>query len=284
MEAAAVALLGQVARELVHEQPPVREDQHAGRAGRLDEAGRRDGLAGRGRMLEAVAPTRARVGRLRLAVQSRIVIDGRHRGVMGEGRLLAGVVRDLVVVVVLVLIVVVLVLVLVVLVLVVLVGLVVVLVDGGLGLVAVLGLGLVVVLLVGGGGALEVADQRGELAGEGVDLVAAQRRARRQLRLRIGEHPLEPEHERVVAAPLVARLHAGPRAISSRAASSALRRTVPGASATAISSPSWRSGSPHHASTRCAAASESASKRTVIWSLQPPAETGAQTGDTSGRC
>ena len=54
--------------------------------------------------------------------------------------------------------------------------------------------------------ALQVADQRGELAGEGVDLVPAQRRAGGQLRLGIVEDAVEPEHERVVALPLVARL------------------------------------------------------------------------------
>jgi hypothetical protein len=54
--------------------------------------------------------------------------------------------------------------------------------------------------------ALEVADQRGELARERVDLVAAQRRAGGQLRLGVVQDAVEPEDERVVAPPLVARL------------------------------------------------------------------------------
>ena len=55
-EALAVALGRQVAAELVDEQPAVREDQDAELAGRLDEAGRGDRLARRGRVAEAVAP------------------------------------------------------------------------------------------------------------------------------------------------------------------------------------------------------------------------------------
>ena len=66
--------------------------------------------------------------------------------------------------------------------------------------------------------ALEVADQRGELAGEGIDLVAAQRRAGGELRLGVVEDAVEAEDERVVALPLVARLgqaavHLGDRGV-----------------------------------------------------------------------
>ena len=59
VEAVAVAVLGQVATELVDEQAAVREDQDALGARRLDEAGRSDRLAGCGRVAEAVAADRA---------------------------------------------------------------------------------------------------------------------------------------------------------------------------------------------------------------------------------
>ncbi len=52
---AAVALRRQVAVELVDQQPPVREDEHAHRPGGLDEAGRGDRLAGGGGVAEAVS-------------------------------------------------------------------------------------------------------------------------------------------------------------------------------------------------------------------------------------
>ena len=54
-EAVAVAVLGELAAELVDEQAAVGEDEHALGAGRLDEAGGGDGLAGRGRVAEAIA-------------------------------------------------------------------------------------------------------------------------------------------------------------------------------------------------------------------------------------
>src|SRR5207245_4461982 len=49
------ALLGEIACELVDQQPAVGEDQHAGGAGGVHEAGRRDRLARRRRVFEAVA-------------------------------------------------------------------------------------------------------------------------------------------------------------------------------------------------------------------------------------
>ncbi len=61
-EAIAVALLGEVAVELLHEEATVREDQHAERSRGLDEARGRDRLAGRRRVAEAEAPRRARIG------------------------------------------------------------------------------------------------------------------------------------------------------------------------------------------------------------------------------
>ena len=61
VEAGAVALLGQVARELVDQQPAVGEDQHAGGAGGVDEAGGGDRLAGGGGVFEPVAAAGAGV-------------------------------------------------------------------------------------------------------------------------------------------------------------------------------------------------------------------------------
>ena len=54
-DALLVAAVAQLADELVDEVAPVREDQHAAGARRLDEAERGDGLAGAGRMLEPEA-------------------------------------------------------------------------------------------------------------------------------------------------------------------------------------------------------------------------------------
>jgi hypothetical protein len=65
-EAVAVALGLEVALELGDEEAAVGEDQHAERARRLDEAGGRDRLAGRGRVAEAVAADGAGVVLLRL--------------------------------------------------------------------------------------------------------------------------------------------------------------------------------------------------------------------------
>ena len=219
----AVALLLVRSRgELVDEQPAVREDQHAGGAGGLDEAGGGDRLARRGRMLEPVAAARAGIGRRRLvAVRSSSTSSTATAGsaaISWAGRRVgpsSASISSSSSLVVLVLVVVVLV--------------VVVLVRRRRRRThrsprrrrprrpAVL-LGL---------DALEVADQRGELSGERVDLVAAQRGPGGERRLRLREDALEPEHERVVTPPVEARLER-PALISSRAASSAARRTVPG--------------------------------------------------------
>ena len=53
--------------------------------------------------------------------------------------------------------------------------------------------------------ALRRGDQLGEHARQGVDLVPPQRRAGCRVRLRVGEHALEPEHQPVVHLPLRAR-------------------------------------------------------------------------------
>ena len=61
-EAAAVSLGREVAVELVHEQPAVRQDEDAHRPGGLHESGRGDRLARGGRMAEAEAPLGSGVG------------------------------------------------------------------------------------------------------------------------------------------------------------------------------------------------------------------------------
>ena len=53
---------------------------------------------------------------------------------------------------------------------------------------------------------LQIADQRGQLPGQRVHLVTSQRGARRELRLGLREHSLQPQHERVVASPFKARI------------------------------------------------------------------------------
>src|SRR5205085_8124262 len=87
---APVALLGEVVRELVHEQAAVGEDEDAGLAGRLDEAGGGDRLARCGGMLEPVAAAGSRIRRLLLAVQHLVLGRDRHRGVVGEARVGSG--------------------------------------------------------------------------------------------------------------------------------------------------------------------------------------------------
>ena len=66
--------------------------------------------------------------------------------------------------------------------------------------------------------ALRCGDQLGEHPGERVDLVLAERGAGGGVRLRLAEHPLEPEHQRVAHLPLrarpgVARLDLGGRVV-----------------------------------------------------------------------
>ena len=76
-EPVAVAVLGQLAPELVDEQAAVGQDQHALGAGGLDESGGRDRLPGRRRMAEAVAPLGARivtVGRGRLVFVGAVLL------------------------------------------------------------------------------------------------------------------------------------------------------------------------------------------------------------------
>ena len=61
-ETVAVALVGEVAVELLNEEAAVREDQHAERARGFDEARGRDRLAGRRRVAEAETARRTRIG------------------------------------------------------------------------------------------------------------------------------------------------------------------------------------------------------------------------------
>ena len=78
-DAVRVAAVAQLAEELVDEVAAVGEDQDAAGARGLDEAERRDGLAGAGRVLEPEAPGRARVLRLLGKLLLVLVADARSR-------------------------------------------------------------------------------------------------------------------------------------------------------------------------------------------------------------
>jgi hypothetical protein len=163
----AVPLLAEIAGELVDQQPAVGEDQDAGRPGRLHKPGGGDRLAGRGRMFEAVAAPRPRVGLAGRPLALNRVGDVGHRDVVA-------------------------------------LGLNLVLVIGSVAVAIAVGRRfLVLVVLLA---ALQVADQRRQLTGKRVDLMAAQRRSRCQLGLRIVQHPLQAQDQREVPAPVVARL------------------------------------------------------------------------------
>jgi len=162
------AFVGEVARELGDEQAAVGEDQHAERAGRLDEAGGRDRLARRGRMAESVAADRAR-----------ILLRRQLRLLLGSLVLAADVV------------------------------VLVFLLDR---LDVHLAVAVRVVVLLARG------DQLGEHPGERVDLVLAERGARRGARLRLGEDALEAKHQSVAHLPLRgwsfrATVHLGDRVV-----------------------------------------------------------------------
>ena len=153
----AVALGGQVSVELGNEQAAVREDEDSQRARGLDESGRGDRLAGRGRMPEAEAANSAWVF-LRRQGQRQLV-----RVAVGCRRRL-----DLVFLL---------------------------LVD--------LGLGIGTISIRGLGRCLRRSDQLSEHAGERVDLMLPKLCARGEPRRMVGEHTLEPEHQRVAAPPFV---------------------------------------------------------------------------------
>jgi hypothetical protein len=189
-EAVGVAAVGDLADELIDQVATVGEDQDAARPRGLDEADRGDGLAGAGGVLEPEAAVGARV--LRRLLDD--VLVGILVPVLGL-LLLSGllVLDDL--------------LVLDVLVLVefhvfgvrsgsVLRGVVLDLLDGRGGAVAVPRPGVAVDPL------LDVGDQRGEGAREGVHLVGGELGAVREVRRLLGEQALQAEQEREVAAPL----------------------------------------------------------------------------------
>ena len=97
---------------------------------------------------------------------------------------------------------------------------------------------------------LQLRGERDQRAGEGVDLVRVQHRAVGQVRLVLGQHPLEPQHERVVAPPLdrglvAAGIELRQRVIERGAAGGALRERRP------ASSPSSTNGSRANSSARC---------------------------------
>ena len=185
----------------------MREDEHADRATGIDEARSGDGLARRGRVLEAIAAHGAGVGDLGFRCDLGLVVGILVACCRGLG-------LDPVLVVVLVLVVFVGVGVLVVLVLVVLVvvglGIGLQLVDRRIVAVHVVAVQLAVELVVVRLGlvdllALLARRERGEHARERVDLVRAQRQPVEQRRLVGREHALEAEHEREAEAPGRAR-------------------------------------------------------------------------------
>ena len=82
-EAVGVALGREIARELGDEQAAVREDQDAEAPRRLDEAGRRDRLARRRGMAEAIAACRARVVALELGLELLLLHEAGVEVVLG---------------------------------------------------------------------------------------------------------------------------------------------------------------------------------------------------------
>ena len=172
-----VAAVGDLADELVDEVAAVGEDQDATGAGRLDEADGGDGLARAGRVLEPEAPARARVlGRLG------------DNLVLFVGGLVLPVLRLLVRLELLVQ-------------LGVSVEAVLRLVRLGLGGRPARSLAVAVHLAVRALALLDLGDQRGERARQGVHLVLVQLGTIEQGRRLHREEALQPEHERVLAAP-----------------------------------------------------------------------------------
>ena len=93
---------------------------------------------------------------------------------------------------------------------------------------------------VGCAALLRLGQQRGQRARERVDLVCGEDGAVDELGLLLREHALEPQQQRELAPPgRRGVLDLGSAASSASATSSARRRGVPGARATAGSSPSW---------------------------------------------
>ena len=179
-----VAAVGDLADELVDEVAAVGEDQDAAGARGLDEADGGDGLAGAGRVLEPEAPVGARVlGRL---VDDLLVLvvglappspAAPRRGSSSSSASASSVVvgrrrprrRSA---------------------------------AAAVGRLARRRSAVAGRRAVRASPLLELGDQRGERAREGVDLVLGQLGAVEQLRRLLGEQALEPEHQRVVAAPL----------------------------------------------------------------------------------
>ena len=222
----AVALLGEVARELVDQQPAVGEDQDAGGAGGIDEAGRGDGLARRGRVLEPVAAPGAGVVGGRIGLQ---LVDGRD---VCDRHVEPGVVSVVVAV-----------------------------------LVAVpvpVAVAVAFPLPSSSSSSSSSPSPRSRSAISAASCPASASTWWRRSAVPEASRGGWPESMR--SRPRIreksrrqAKLGStSPRSISAMAASRAARRAVPGASAESAFSPSCKSGSPHHADTRRAAASRSA--------------------------
>ena len=195
-----VAAVVQLADELVDEVAAVGEDQDAAGARGLDEADRGDRLAGAGRVLEPEAARGARVLRLLgelLASSSSSSLGGR----VPVDRLV--VLGDLLVALELLL-------------------------AGGQLLDRRLAVPVRTVPLA----VLALGEQRDQGAGQRVDLVRVERRAVGEVRLVVGEQPLEAEHQRVLAPPLdrgllAPRLDLGQRVVERAPAGRALRPARP---------------------------------------------------------
>ena len=179
LEAMRVALLLEVALELVDQETAMGEDQNAGDLGGIDKSSSGDGLAGRGRVFEAVAANGARVVDRLFARRVVIVVvvivvrvvdagerNARNRTVddpwQFDGCVVFVVVLETKLCVVIVVV-------------------VARIADNGAALVGQLRrivLGLVELVLLGALRALEVANHGGEHAGEGVDLMGTKGEAR----------------------------------------------------------------------------------------------------------
>ena len=97
---------------------------------------------------------------------------------------------------------------------------------------------------------LELGGERDQRAGQGVDLVGGQRRAVGEVRLLLGQQPLEAEHQRVVAPPLDRRLLAAGVDLGERASSALPARGARARAPIAASSPSSTKGSRANSSAR----------------------------------
>ena len=190
-DAVAVAAVAQLAVELVDEVAAMGEDQHAAGAAGLDEAERRDGLAGAGRVLEPEALVRVGVLGLLLELarrpprrpaspaaprpRARRPRGPRRRRARSSSSARASCAGR---------------------------PLPFAAVAGLAGLRAGRATAVAVAVAVAVDRALGLGEQRGQRARQRVDLVGREHRPVDEVRLLLGEQPLEPEQQRELAAPL----------------------------------------------------------------------------------